>query len=162
MAIAYQGGCQCGNIRYEIRAKPLTLYACHCTECQRQTGSAFGMSMSVPRDAVHLLQGEPKQWSRGSASGRTVICFFCGECGTRLFHQPTRNPHITNIKPGTLDDTSWLRPVGNLWTRNAQPWVHCNAEMLNYEGQPNSEQTEQLLLSFSQSSVNPPSPSALI
>ncbi|WP_442923056.1 GFA family protein [Microcoleus sp. A006_D1] len=57
--------------------------------------------------------------------------FFCGECGTRLFHNPTRNPNITNIKPGTLDNTSWLRPVGNLWTQSAQPWIKCSEEMLN-------------------------------
>lgn len=160
MAISYQGGCQCGKVRYEIRAKPLTLYACHCTECQRQTGSAFGMSMSVPRDAVYILQGEPQPWSRGSASGREVICFFCRECGTRLFHQPTRNPHITNIKPGTLDDTSWLQPVANLWTRSAQPWVHCNTALLNYAGQPNADETAELLARFSQSPHQPPKPTS--
>lgn len=149
MGFPYRGGCQCGQIRYEIQAEPLTLYACHCTECQRQSASAFGMSMPVPRDAVIMLKGEPRQWSRSSASGREVICFFCGECGTRLFHQPTRNPHITNVKPGTLDDTSWLRPVGNLWTDSAQPWITCSEEMLNYPGQPTSDEYSQLFERFS-------------
>jgi hypothetical protein len=149
MVAPYRGGCQCGKIRYELRAEPLTLYACHCTECQKQSASAFGMSMTVPRDAVHILQGELKQWSRSSASGREVICFFCGECGTRLFHQPSRNPHTTNIKPGTLDDTSWLQPVGNLWTQSAQPWIHCSEEMLNYEGQPTADEFSQLFAKFS-------------
>lgn len=150
MVAPYVGGCQCGRIRYEIKAEPLTLYVCHCTECQRQSASAFGMSMPVPRDAVTILQGEPKQWSRVSESRREVICFFCGECGTRLFHNPTRNPDITNIKPGTLDDTSWLRPVGNLWTHSAQPWINkCSEEMLNYEGQPNPNEFSQLHEKFS-------------
>ncbi|MEO0351810.1 MAG: GFA family protein [Cyanobacteria bacterium P01_A01_bin.15] len=40
--------------------------------------------MPVAREAVKLLKGKPKQWSRPSASGRAVVCFFCGECGTRL------------------------------------------------------------------------------
>lgn len=149
MVAPYRGGCQCGKIRYELRAEPLTLYACHCTECQKQSASAFGMSMPVPRESVRILQGELKQWSRSSASGREVICFFCGECGTRLFHQPTRNPHITNIKPGTLDDTRWLRPIGNLWTRSAQPWIRCNEEMLNYDGQPTADEFFQLFAKFS-------------
>ncbi|MEM8613383.1 MAG: GFA family protein [Cyanobacteria bacterium P01_H01_bin.105] len=56
MPLPYIGGCQCGQIRYEIQAEPLTLYVCHCTECQQQSSSAFGMSMSVPREAVKLLQ----------------------------------------------------------------------------------------------------------
>jgi hypothetical protein len=136
MTHPYTGGCQCGQIRYEIRAEPLTLYVCHCQECQKQSSSAFGMSMPVPRDAVVILQGQPKQWQRVSDSGRDVICFFCEECGTRLFHNPTRNPKITNVKPGTLDDTSCLKPVGNLWTQSSQPWVVLDDQMLNYEAQP--------------------------
>ncbi len=136
MTAPYTGGCQCGQIRYEIRAEPLTLYACHCSECQKQSSSAFGMSMPVPRDAVVILQGQPKEWKRISESGREVSCWFCGECGTRLFHNPARNPKITNVKPGTLDDTSWLKPVGNLWTRSSQKWLIFNEQMLSYEAQP--------------------------
>jgi trans-aconitate methyltransferase len=94
------------------------------------------MSMPVLRDAVVILQGQPKLWKRVSESGREVSCLFCGECGTRLFHNPARNPKISNVKPGTLDDTSWLKPVGNLWTRSSQKWVVFNEQMLNYEAQP--------------------------
>jgi hypothetical protein len=136
MDAPYAGGCQCGRIRYEIWANPLTLYVCHCRECQKQSSSAFGMSMTVSRNAFVVLKGQPKEWSRVSDKGRDVICFFCGECGTRLFHRPARNLDIVNIKPGTLDDTSWLKPVGNLWTGSAQPWVSLGDQMLNYKGQP--------------------------
>lgn len=136
MTAPYIGGCQCGQIRYEIRAEPLTLYACHCKECQKQSSSAFGMSMPVPHDAVVILQGQPKRWRRVSDSGREISCLFCDECGTRLFHSPARNPKITNVKPGTLDDTSWLKPVGNLWTRSSQKWIVLSEQMLNYEAQP--------------------------
>jgi hypothetical protein len=94
------------------------------------------MSMPVPRDAVVILKGQPKEWKRVSDSGREVSCLFCEHCGTRLFHNPSRNSKITNIKPGTLDDTSWLNPVGNLWTRSAQKWVVLSEQMLNYEAQP--------------------------
>jgi len=136
MGVPYTGGCQCGQIRYELQAEPLTIYACHCSECQKQSSSAFGMSMPVPRAAVVVVLGQPKEWTRRSESGREVTCLFCRDCGTRLFHNPARNPKITNLKPGTLDETSWLQPVGNLWTRSAQRWVHISEHLLNYEGQP--------------------------
>lgn len=135
MTAPYTGGCQCGQIRYEIRAEPLTLYACHCKECQRQSSSAFGMSMTVSREAVVVLQGQPKAWTREADSKRSVRCFFCGDCGTRLFHQRDRHPTVMNIKAGTLDDTSGLNPVGHLWTRSKQSWVILD-EGLHYEGQP--------------------------
>ena len=106
------------------------------------------MSMPVPRDAFQILKGTPQRWSRPSASGRAVACFFCGACGTRLFHQPARNQKITNIKPGTLDDTSWLRPVGNLWTSSAQPWVTLSNDMLNISQQPTHQETVEMYKRF--------------
>lgn len=72
MKIAYTGGCQCGQIRDEICAEPLTLYVCHCQECQKQSSSAFGMSLTVPCDAVVILQGQPKVCTRQADSGRVV------------------------------------------------------------------------------------------
>lgn len=136
MSVTYTGGCQCGQIRYEIHAEPLTLYLCHCKECQKQSSSAFGMSLTVPRDAVVIVEGEPKTWIRGADGGRKVTCLFCDNCGTRLFHSRSYNQQTINVKAGTLDDTSWLRPVGNIWTSSAQPWVTISGSMLNYDGQP--------------------------
>jgi len=63
-------------------------------------------------------------------------CRFCPDCCTRLFHNPTRNTKVTNVKPGRLDDTKWLRPVGHLWTRSAQPWFDLGEDALTYEQQP--------------------------
>ncbi|MGI9355136.1 MAG: GFA family protein, partial [Rhizobiaceae bacterium] len=48
------GGCQCGKLRYRVTAQPATLYCCHCTECQAQSSSAFGMSLRVPSGAVEI------------------------------------------------------------------------------------------------------------
>jgi hypothetical protein len=52
------GGCQCGAIRYEITSFPLLLYTCNCTDCQRQTGSAFALNMPVRFKDFRILQGE--------------------------------------------------------------------------------------------------------
>jgi hypothetical protein len=132
----YRGGCQCGEIRYELHGEPLTFYACHCRECQQQSGSAFGLSLTVPRDSIEIMCGEPKAWTRKADSGRTVTCLFCPNCGTRLFHDRSHNRETINIKAGTLDDPNCLRPVGNIWTNSAQPWVVISDELLNYSGQP--------------------------
>ena len=132
------GGCQCGSIRYEVTEMPLTLYACHCTECQKQSSSGFGMSMTTARTGFRVVKGEPKYWYRNSESGNKVSCAFCSDCGTRLFHLPSRNEETVNIKPGTLDETKWLKPVGHVWISSAQTWMNISADALIYEAQPES------------------------
>jgi hypothetical protein len=136
MKLPLTGGCQCGAVRYEIRQAPKSLYVCHCTECQRQSGSAFALSMPVAREAVAVTAGAPRRWRRVLESGRAIDCVFCGDCGTRLWHEPERNPTASVLKPGTLDDTAWFRPVGHIWTKSAQPWCDIPDDAVNYEAQP--------------------------
>lgn len=139
MRLPMTGGCQCGAVRYEIDAPPMALYACHCTDCQRQTGAGFALSMIVPRAALRVIEGAPSEWLRpgaATASGTPTLCIFCGRCGNRLYHLPSRNLAVAVLKPGTLDDTSWLRPVGHIWTERAQPWVTISDGAPAYPRQP--------------------------
>lgn len=135
MPAPYTGGCQCGAVRYELTAEPMTVVCCHCTECQKQSSSAFGESLIVPAEALTVTQGEVKQWTRTADSGRKNTANFCPTCGVRLFHQPEGVP-IVILRGGTLDDTSWLRPAGHVWTRSAQSWVAIDPDALTYETQP--------------------------
>lgn len=136
MKLPLRGGCQCGYLRYEIRAEPLSVYVCHCTECQRQSGSAFGMSAIVPRSALAFTSGEPRRWSRTTERGNVLDGDFCATCGTRVAHYPRINETIAILKPGTLDDTQWLIPVGHIWTRSAQPWVQMPDDSVIFKEHP--------------------------
>ena len=129
------GGCQCGRVRYRVSGEPLKLAVCHCRECQRHAGSAFGMSMIVLETNL-AVEGTLKVFARSSDSGRKVEAFFCPECGTRIYTKPTFAPGIVNLKPGTLDDTSWLRPQLHVWTSSKQPWIELPADIPQHEGQP--------------------------
>lgn len=114
------GGCQCGAVRYRIDGDVVTLAVCHCKNCQRQSGSAFGMSLMVRAEAFILLQGELKTFVMRCDSGRLKDCAFCPECGSRIHHN-TRDG-ILSIKAGTLDDTSALDPHAHYWTAFKQRW----------------------------------------
>jgi hypothetical protein len=128
------GGCQCGKIRYAIAGEPLALAVCHCRECQRQSGSAFGMSLVVARDALRVT-GETKSFTRKADSGSEVECVFCPGCGTRLYHLPSALGTV-NVKAGTLDDTAALEPVMHVWVQRRQPWVVIPEGARCFEGQP--------------------------
>ena len=123
MAELRQGGCQCGALRYEISGEPVALVACHCKDCQRQSGSAFGMSLIVKREHFRWLGGEPRTFVTKGDSGARKDCLFCGECGSRIYNATAKLPDTLNVKPGTLDDTSWLSPVMHVWTASKQPWT---------------------------------------
>jgi hypothetical protein len=114
------GGCQCGRVRYRVEPGPTRLVVCHCLMCQKQSGSAFGMSLGMSPRAFQLTEGELKTFDVTCDSGRIKTCAFCPGCGTRIYNQTSGR---MSIKAGTLDDTSSLRPVAHYWTKRKQPWV---------------------------------------
>lgn len=138
MKQTFEGQCQCGSIHYRVSGEPVTLFACHCTECQRQSSSAFGMALWIKEPAIELLSGELKEWIRSMPSGRKMSCQFCPDCGTRLFHRTVGQAGLMSIKPGTLLDTSQLRPVGHIWVDSKQKWLTIETNCLQYPGNPES------------------------
>jgi hypothetical protein len=137
MTVTREGGCQCGAVRYRLTGDPIMLAVCHCTECQRQTGSAFGMSLWVRVGDFRLLTGRLKTFERSSESGLKVKCAFCPECGTRIHHEPERmQGQGLNVRAGTLDDTSGLTPTAHVWTDSKQPWVPIPENTTVFPRQP--------------------------
>src|SRR5689334_1765369 len=140
MKLPLTGGCQCGAVRYEITAAPTMAYTCHCTDCQRLTGSAFSTGLVVMAEAFHPSGGETRPFQRITDSGRTSTRWVCVACGTWICGGPrpgTAEPEtLVVVRAGTLDDTSWLRPVAHFWTRSAQPWVVLPEGDPRFETQP--------------------------
>jgi hypothetical protein len=110
------GGCQCGTARYVITGTPLELYVCHCRECQKQSASAFGISLSVRRVDFRLSQGSVERWSRATDGGRTLICHFCPVCGSRLWHESADPAVPLSVKGGSLDAPPDLNAAIHIWT----------------------------------------------
>lgn len=130
------GGCSCAKLRYEITADPIVVYICHCTDCQTATGASFAISMIVPRDALRVIRGEVERREFELPDGRYRIVFGCSACGAALWGERRDRPEMRNLEAGTLDDTSWFRPVAHIWTRSAQPWIQIPDDVLNYAKQP--------------------------
>lgn len=133
------GGCQCGAVRYKLLAVPVVFYICHCTECQKQSASAFGESVRVRQDALDIA-GHVETFTSPGNGKASAERDFCGTCGTRLFHRRAQYHEFLNIKGGTLDDKSWLIPAGHIWTRSRQKWVTIPDDALAYEEQPDNYQ----------------------
>ena len=68
-----EGGCQCGAVRYRITGEATALFACHCSHCQRQSGSAFGLSMRLSADQFELIKGELKGFAGPAMIGSSPV-----------------------------------------------------------------------------------------
>jgi hypothetical protein len=138
MKAPFAGRCLCGAIRYRVTDEPLTVYACHCTDCQKRSGSAFGISMWVNHKAIEVTQGEPAVQQALTEDGQVRTMRVCPRCFTRLWSEPRPDSHVAIVRGGTLEDTSSLRPIAHLWTRSAQPWVTYPEGATKFDTQPNN------------------------
>lgn len=123
MTSTRSGRCLCGAVRYETAWPPVSVMACHCTHCQKQSGSALSIIAMVPRDAVQIT-GTLTDFHDKGDSGGSVIRRFCGTCGSPVISDIPQEAvkNFVFIKTGTLDDTSDLAPATHLWTNSAQDW----------------------------------------
>jgi hypothetical protein len=135
IAVPLHGGCLCSDIRYRVSDAGLTLYACHCTDCQRQSGSAFSLSLMIQKTSLTLVRGQPAEYSLTLADDRVKISQYCSHCCTRLFC-PSRVPEFVIVEAGSLDDAFRLRPVAHTWTRSALPWIQIPDDALRFDQRP--------------------------
>ena len=94
------------------------------------------MSLRMNRADVDFRGSRLKFWETKTDSGKLKTCAFCEVCGNRIYHGEGRDSVTINIKPGTLDDTSWLDPKAHIWTKRAQRWVILNENLPACEDQP--------------------------
>ena len=95
--------------------------------------------MILPRVAFRLTQGTLATWKRLSDLGTINRANFCPTCGVRIFHDGGEETAEISVKAGSLDDTSVLTPAAHIWTKRAQPWMHLSDDVLQYEGEPESD-----------------------
>ena len=131
----HQGHCQCKRVCYEFDGSPLTCYACHCTDCQSSTGSAFTLSMIVNQSDVSVIKGDVAVASF-THNGAEIERHCCANCGSALWFAGKEYPGILALKPGAFDDASWFAPIAHLWVRSKQPWLVLDSSIRQYEKQP--------------------------
>ncbi len=121
--MSFTGACRCGATRYEIAVDALTaIYCCHCTDCQRWSGSAFSEQAVVPEGAISAT-GPIVDFTIRNESGALSRQRACGTCHNRLWNTNSARPGLAVIRAGTLDHNRTLEPRLHIWVRSKQPWV---------------------------------------
>jgi hypothetical protein len=138
MTTPLTGGCLCGAIRYTVSAPITELRACHCTHCQKGSGTGASVNAPIPSAAFKLTQGKPKRFTDTADSGRTLYRDFCGDCGSPLYSQRAATPELMALRAGTLDDAGNVKITTNIWTRSARPWTYIDPASKQFPGQPDA------------------------
>jgi hypothetical protein len=129
------GGCLCGKVRYSANAEPAFVGVCHCTDCQKFTGSAFSVVVALPKDALSV-QGNASTFSKPGDSGQQMQRRFCPECGSPVVEEAAMMPGMVMIGVGTLDDPSWVKPAMQIYCDSAQPWVELGGGLKSFPKMP--------------------------
>lgn len=133
------GRCQCGKVSYSINSEPHSLNVCHCHECQRQSGSAFALTLVVPSSGVHLSPPSQKHighFERKSDSGGIRGGIFCTGCGVRIYHNNPKVPQWVSIKAGTLDQKVDFSDATHIWTKRKLAGVAIPEGVEAWEEEP--------------------------
>ncbi len=103
-----QGGCLCGELRYQVESPPSRVTICHCRFCQRATGGAYLVEPIFDKQEFLSIHGDAKIYvHRSEGSGQQVHVHFCDNCGTKLYLTFDRWPEIVGVYGGTFDDPNW-------------------------------------------------------
>jgi hypothetical protein len=123
MQTSLEGGCACAVVRYRLQSAPLFVHCCHCTDCQRQTGSAFVLNALIETDRVTVLSGQTADFRMPTDSGRPHNVVRCSGCGTAVWSHYGGLRQLTFVRVGTLDRPGALPPDVHIYTRTKLPWV---------------------------------------
>jgi hypothetical protein len=114
------GGCGCGAVRFEIDAPLVGAVYCHCTRCQRRTGSAAAASGRVAPGSLRVVRGEEQLREWAPESGMEKV--FCGACGSALFARDPETGEIRAVRLGAFDADPGVRPGIRQFVAYAAPW----------------------------------------
>ena len=114
------GGCNCGAVRFEVTEPLVSARYCHCTSCQRRTGTAAAASAAVVPGSFHVIQGEDrlKAWKPEDGAEK----WFCGDCGSAMFTRDPENPERIGVRMGVLDEDPGVRPSARQFVAYAASW----------------------------------------
>ena len=129
------GGCLCGKVRYSADVEPVFVGVCHCTDCQKFTGSAFGVVIGVPKPALSI-QGELTSYSKAGDTGKSIVRQFCPVCGSSISDEAEALPGVVMLGAGTLDEAGWVKPGAQIYCDSAQSWVQLGGEMARFPKMP--------------------------
>src|SRR5262249_59705371 len=114
--------CACGQLRVMCAGDPMMVSLCHCLECQKRTGSTYGIAAFFVRSQIQT-HGVFRTYRRGSDSGFAVSFHFCPNCGSTVLWEPERKPDAIAVAVGAFADPAFPAPTQSVHSERKHGWV---------------------------------------
>ncbi len=114
------GGCLCGAVRFEVTDPLVSSGYCHCTRCQRRTGTAASPGARIAPGSLRVLTGEEHIRAYEPEEGFAKV--FCTACGSSLWSRSQEDPDVISIRLGAFDGDPGIRPTYRQFVAYAAPW----------------------------------------
>ncbi len=115
----WTGGCLCDALRYQVTASESENWYCHCSMCQKATGTVVSTSAIVKKTELRMLKGTAKFYR----SSNSIERGFCADCGSPMFFRPIEEDWIS-VLSGTLDDPEVAPPMGHYGVESRVSWLN--------------------------------------
>ena len=129
------GSCLCGGITYSANADIKMIINCHCTDCQKATGSVHGTMVFVEEDKVSI-NGNPATFDHPADSGNTLTKMFCNDCGSQLMGKNTGRPGMIGLRAGGIDQKELIKPGADIYCSSAIESTPLNANTKHFDRMP--------------------------
>lgn len=127
-----QATCSCGKLSLIAQGEPLRVSVCHCTACQRRTGSVFGMQARFSSDNVNI-DGPSKKYVRTADSGNRITFHFCPDCGSTMYYQLGDALDVIAIPVGAFADPGFPPPQFSVYETRQHTWVVLPDNMEHFD-----------------------------
>lgn len=134
MEYPIKGACQCGQVTYLLYDKPIKVSACHCTECQKLSTSAFSVTAIIDASKIEFF-GPLKSWERIAESGNRNCAVFCSNCGNRIYHFNPDAPNLIKLKlkPVNFPQDDIFKPQCHIWVGEKLSWYEIGEDAVIFD-----------------------------
>jgi len=136
------GRCHCGDLHYDFKGSVITSYACHCSDCQIVSGSAFTLNLITLASTLTMRSGLLASQTY-SHQNRQLVAHSCPRCQTTLWVNFADSPYYS-VQTGTLLDRDQFAPVAHIWMHSALSWIKLAGSAKQFDREPANEILNEL------------------
>ena len=125
---SFDGGCNCGAIRFRVQGPLRKTLMCHCSDCLKISGTGWGASAAHANKLDWLTEARPRRYRSSDWAERG----FCSECGLQIFYRMYDRPLIS-IAPGAFDSREILSVAGQIFRSSHPSWGPVGGEIADLD-----------------------------